>query len=190
MRVRLNLATKALETHRRFLAGSGLAAAVAGIIFVWLGWHVYTVRKVDSELRARTAKMGQEMADLQSRRKELEDYFAQKDIASLHERAAFLNSIIDARSFNWTRMFMDLERVLPGGVHVVSVEPKQSEGHVELKLTVGATSEEAKLKFIHALEESREFSEVRVENDHKPAASSNPTGDVRVVQLTTWYSRT
>ena len=81
MRIRLNLATKALETHRRFLAGAGLIAFVAGIIFLGLGWHVYSVRKVDAELRARAEKTRQEMAKLEAQRSELERYFSQKDIA-------------------------------------------------------------------------------------------------------------
>ena len=100
MRIRLNLATKALETHRRFLAAAGLMAAVAGIIFIGLGWHVYSARKVDSELRARVDKTRQEMARLETQRSELERYFNQKDIAELNARAAFINGIIDASSFN------------------------------------------------------------------------------------------
>jgi type IV pilus assembly protein PilN len=189
MRVRLNLATKALETHRRFLAGAGLIGIVAGLAFLGLGWHVYSVRKVDAELRARTEKTRQEMAKLEEQRRELERYFGQKDIANLHDRAAFINSIIDARSFNWTQMFMDLERILPGGVHVVSIEPKQAKGHVEVKLTVGATSDETWLNFLRALEGSKEFTEVQVQSEHAPSQSGNQSGDQKVVQLTTVYSR-
>jgi len=190
MKVRLNLATKALETHRRFLAGAGLTAFFAGLAFLWLGWHVYTVRKIDAELRARTEKTRQEMAKLETQRKELERYFSQKDIANLHDRAAFINTILDARSFNWTLMFMDLERILPSGVRVISIEPKQVTGHVEVKLTVGALNEEAELKFLHALEESREFTEVQVQNDRLANSTGNLGGDQKVVQLTTVYSRT
>src|SRR5437016_3803664 len=82
MKVRLNLATKALETHRRFLAGAGLTAVVAGLLFLGLGWHVHSARKVDAELRARTGKMRQEMAKLEAQRNDLERYFGQKDIAN------------------------------------------------------------------------------------------------------------
>ena len=189
MRIRLNVATKVLETHRRFLAGAGLIAVVAGIIFLGLGWHVYSVRKVDSELRARSDKTRQEMARLEVQRGDLERYFNQKDITELNARAGFINGIIDASSFNWTQMFMDLERVLPGGVRVVSIEPKQVEGHVEVKLTVGATSDEAELKFLRALEGSREFTQVQVQNIHAPNPGGNQSGDLKVVQLTTVYSR-
>jgi type IV pilus assembly protein PilN len=187
MRVRLNLATKPLESHRRFLAGSGLAAFAAALVFAALGWHVYIVRQADAEMRARSDKIGQEVIRYQQQRSELEGFFQRKDIASLHDRAAFINGIIDARSFNWTQMFMDLEGILPGGVRILSIEPKQAAGHAELKLTIGASSDEAKLKFIRALEESRQFSSVQEQWEHAPSGTNNPSGDQRVIQLTTDY---
>jgi type IV pilus assembly protein PilN len=190
MKVRLNIATKALETHRRFLAGAGLTAFLAAVAFVGLGWYVYTARKANAEFRLRTNKSQQETIKLEAQRKELLRYFGQKEVATLHDRAAFINSILDARSFNWTLMFMDLERILPGGVRVISIEPKQAGGHVELKLTVGAMSDEAELKFEHALEDSKEFSEVQILNVHSPNSTGDLSGDQKVVQLTTIYSRT
>jgi type IV pilus assembly protein PilN len=190
MKVRLNLATKPLQTHRRFLAGAGLTAIVATLAFLGLGWHVYSARKIHAEQRARTESMRQEMTRLEAQRRELERYFKQKDIAELHDRAAFINTILDARSFNWTLMFMDLERILPGGVRVISIEPRQVGGHVEVKLNVGTISDEAELKFLRALEESNEFTEVQVQSVHSSNATGNTSGDQRVVQLTVVYSRT
>jgi type IV pilus assembly protein PilN len=189
MKVRLNLATKALQTHRRFLVGAGLAGFFAAAAFLGLGWHVYTARRVDAEQRIRTQRMNQEMARLESQRRDLERYFGQKDVKELHDRATFINGILDARAFNWTLMFMDLERILPGGVRVISIEPKQVAGRVEVKLTVGTINDEAELKFEHALEESKAFSEVRIQHVGSPPSGSNQSGDQRVVQLTTVYSR-
>jgi len=187
MRVRLNLATKPLESHRRFLAGSGLAAFVAVVLLVYLTWHVYSVRSAATEVRIRTASMTKELGQYEAQRQDLVEFFNRKDIASLKARADFLNGIIDARSFNWTKMFMDLERILPAGVRVISIEPKQYAGHAELKLTVGATSDEAKLKFLHALEQSKEFSEVIEVREYTPSSSNNIVADQKVVLLTTSY---
>lgn len=187
MRVRLNLATKPLETHRRFLAGTGLTATVAGIAFLFLGWHVYVVRKADAQLRARTEKTRQELIRYQQERSDLERFFSRRDNAMLHDRSAFLNTILDARSFNWTQMFMDLEKVLPGGVRVVSIEPVQKNGRIEVRLSVGATSDEAKLKFIRALEESSAFTRVEPVSEHVPNQTTN--GDRVIVDLTVIYSR-
>lgn len=187
MRVRLNLATKPLESHRRFLAGSGLAAFVAAVLLVYLSWHVYSVRKAATEVRIRTAAMDKELQQYEVQREDLLKFFNRKDIASLKDRAYFLNGIIDARSFNWTKMFMDLEQILPAGIRVISIEPKQYAGHAELKLTVGATSDEAKLKFLRVLEQSKEFSDVQVQRDYTPSQGNNILGDQRVVMLTTSY---
>ena len=190
MRVRLNLATKPLESHRRFLAGASLSAFVAAVVFLALGWHVYSVRKAATEVRARAEKMRQEFAVYDAQRRELERYFTQKNVANLHDRAAFINGIIVVRSFNWTQMFMDLERILPGGVRVISIEPKQVSGHVELNLTFGAENDEVKLKFMRALETSKQFSDVQMHSDIRQTTASGPSTDQRVVHLSTFYSGT
>jgi len=187
MEVRLNLATKPVATHRRFLAGAGFSVALAGVIFLVLGWHVYSVRRAAAEIRIRTQKLQDDYAKADAQSKELERYFAQKDIASLKDRAIFINGIIVVRSFNWTKMFMDLEHLLPGGVRVLSIQPRQVSGHVEVSLTFGAISDEAKLEFMHALEKSSRFSDVQEQGERDPGANST---DRRVVQLTTLYSGT
>ncbi len=143
MRVRLNLATKPMETHRRFLAGAGLSVFAAAIVFLALGWHVYSVRKAAAEIRTRTDKMHQEFA-----------------------------------------------KYLPPGVRVIRIEPKQVGGHVEVKLTVGAINDEAKLNFLHILATSKHFSDVQEQSDVSPGTANNVGGDQRVVQLTTAYSGT
>ena len=53
MKARLNLSTKPLQTHRSFLAGAGIIGAVAAVIFLILGWHVYSVRKANESQRAK-----------------------------------------------------------------------------------------------------------------------------------------
>ena len=190
MKVRLNLATSALETHRRFLVSAGLTAAVAGIVMLLLGWHVYSVRKVDEELRARTEKMQEETAQLVRQRNDLERFFNLPENHSLHDRADFVNSIIDASSLNWTQMFMDLEHTLPGGVHLISIQPSQVGRRVEVKLAVGADNDEAKIKFLRALEESKVFSGVIVEKETVQGQAQGPSnGDQKIVQLSVVYSR-
>lgn len=188
MRVHLNLATKPLESHRRFLLGANLSAFVAAVVFIALGWRVYTVREAAAEDRARKEKISREYAKYQEERNDLKRFFDQKDIKGLSERAAFINGIIAVRSFNWTRMFMDLEHILPGGVRIISIEPKQVSGHVELNLTFGAADDEVKLKFLRALETSKQFSDVQVHSDVKATPGAGASTDTQVVHLSTFYS--
>jgi len=186
MKVRLNLATKPLLTQRRFLAGSGALGAVALIAFLSLGLHVYRARKANAEMRARIAALSVQMEQLQDQRDVLQRFFNLPENAKLHDRAAFINGLIDARSFNWTHMFMDLEDTLPAGVRVVNITPKQDKGRVEVKFTVGATSDEAKLKFLKALENSKTFTDVEV---LAVRASTQANTDPILLELTAEYAR-
>jgi Tfp pilus assembly protein PilN len=187
MRIQLNLATNAQLTHRRFIVGAGLLALFGAFTFLGRGWHVYSARKADAEFRAQSADTRQKLAVSESERSNLESFFTAPENSRLHDRAAFLNSIIDARSFNWTLMFMDLEQVLPGGVRILNVEPAQVKGRILVKLRVGASSEEAKLKFLRALEASKEFSNVQLVSDK--AATINDQGDRETLDLDVVYSR-
>src|SRR5438034_1264280 len=92
-----------------------------------------------------------------------------------------------AKSFNWTNMFMDLEKILPIGVHVISIESKQVNGQASVKLTIGAASDEAKGKFLHALEQSNVFSHLQLINVRPP--SRQTAGDQVELELTVIYSR-
>lgn len=190
MNVRLNLATNPLQTHRKFLAVSGLLGVLAGIVFLALVGHVYSVRKSNEALRVRADRVRKEIVGLMRQRDELENFFKEEQNAKLSERSTFLNSLIDEQSLNWTQMFMDLEKILPTGVRLVSIEPGHDKGQVLVKLQVGAISDEAKLKFFRALENSPAFKDFREINE-KYSDQQQAGGDLDrlQIQLTVVYVR-
>jgi len=186
MRARLNLATKPLVTHRRFLVGAAAVAAVGGIVLLILGWNAYAASRAEAKQQQQIREIRSERASLETRRDRLRDFFAQPENAKLSERAAYLNSIIDQSSFLWTQMFMDLEHVKPGGVRVLSISQKMVKGNMEVRLKVGASSEEAKLKFIRALESSRAFGKVMLISDQQGTQTG---GDPDVFEVSAVYTR-
>lgn len=190
MKVRLNLATNALQTHRKFLAASGLAGVIAGLIVLALGWHVYSVRKSNEALRARADEVHQEMLGLMRQRQDVQKFFAEERNAKLNDRSVFLNSLIDERSLNWTQMFMDFEKVLPTGVRLISIEPAHEKGEVLVKLQIGAINDEAKLKFMRALESSPAFKGFKETGEKvSDSQAGSPDVDHLQVQLVVVYAR-
>jgi len=186
MRVPVNLASNPMETHRRFLTLCGTLIALLFLPFPWLVWHVHSIRKANETFRIQNEISTQEINSLMIQRKELDRFFSLPENAQLHDRAAFINSIIDAQSLNWTQMFQGLEHVLPGGVRVLNIEPKLDNGQAAVKLTVGAMTEDAKRDFLTALERSNAFSKVQLINVRMSAQES--AGDPIVLELTVVYS--
>jgi Tfp pilus assembly protein PilN len=187
MNVRLNLATKPLESQRKFFVSAGLVALLGSVVFLALGWHVYSELRARQDLRMKEQDNDRRAALLQSRRRDLDDFFGRAENARLNERAAFVNGIIDEHSFDWTQMFMDLEKTLPAGVHVVSIQPNLEKGHMFVRLVVGASSDEAKIKFLRAMETSPAFTDVLLLSEHRPAQGD---GDQAVLELNAIYART
>lgn len=187
MILNVNLATEPLETHRRFRVFSAALGAVAALVFLALSWRVYVLWKAETAFRTESAAVSKEMEALNAQREKLDRFFSEPENSKLDDRASFINTIIDAKSFNWTNMFMDLEKILPIGVHVISIEPKQVNGQASVKLTIGAASDDAKGKFLHALEQSSVFSHLQLSNVRAPI---HPTsGDQVELELTVIYSR-
>lgn len=184
MNIRLNLSTKPLLSHRRFLAGSAAMGVLGGLLLLVLSWQYYSLRKADTQLRARTQQVQTEMSRLQLERAELDRFFAQPENVKLVDRASFITSVIQARSINWTQMFMDLEHTLPPGVHIVRIEPKLEKGTVSVKFIVGAVSQEAELKLLKAFEDSKSFSQIELISEH---AGAQLNGDPVVVEFTAVY---
>jgi Tfp pilus assembly protein PilN len=185
MKVRLNLATAPFENNRRFLLTVTVAGLISVISLVVLSATAVSNWRANRTLREEVGRLEAEMREYQRQRRELEDFFKQPSTRQQMDRAAFLNSLIEQRSFPWSQIFTALERWLPEGVHVVSLAPRMQDGRVHLKLVFGAATDEAKLEFLRTLEKGREFSQVQVVAENRPKASESP--DKVIVELAAVY---
>ncbi|HVB99637.1 MAG TPA: hypothetical protein VNJ12_09960 [Candidatus Dormibacteraeota bacterium] len=186
MKIRLNVATRPVESHRRFVAGAALAAAGGLVALVLLSSSVFVTWRRNRGQQARIAGYETRLSGMQARRQDLAAYFNSQKTQSVMDRAAFLNSLIDQRSFPWTNIFTDLEKVLPGGVRVISIAPKMQKGQVDVTLVIGASSDKGKIAFLKALQASPAFSQVQVNAETR--AQQAGSQDQVDVQLEAVYS--
>jgi Tfp pilus assembly protein PilN len=190
MKIRLNVATQPLETHRRFLAEAAVAGAVGLLLLLALSTSVFEAWRQNRGQREQIARYEAQLVRIDAERQQLAAYFNSPRTRTVMDRAAFLNSLIDQRSFPWTKIFTDLEKVLPPGVRVVSIAPKMEKGQVEVKLVIGAASDASKVDFLKALQQSPAFSQVEVTSETRATGTSASAGtpDVVEVELNALYS--
>lgn len=161
------------ENNRPFVAGAALVGILALVALVTLARETYVMRQANVQLRSDTARLETEIHAEQAHHQELQDFFNTKPVQQTLARAQFLNSLITERSFPWTKIFMDLEKTLPPGVHVVSIAPKLVNGRANVSMVIGASSEEGKIQFLQAIEKSKNFSDVAVDDER----TSDTPGD-------------
>ena len=87
------------------------------------------------------------------------------------DRSHFLNGVFARKSFSWTAVMMDLERVLPVGVQVTSIDPQvsSSDGSVTIRLRVSGERDRA-VQMVRNLEGSARFVHPRLSNEATQAS--------------------
>jgi len=195
MKLRLNLATAPQANNRPFIAGAMLVGAVALVALVMLAHAAYSQWQSQRALRARTAALQQQIRGSEIEQQRLAAYFRGAEAKRTLQRSEFLNSLIDERSFPWTKIFTDLERTLPAGVRVISISPRLDKGRAEVALQVAAQTGESEVQFLKAMETSKAFSGLVVTDIKQPQSSAGngpgngPNGqDAFLIDLTIWYS--
>jgi Tfp pilus assembly protein PilN len=182
MQLRLNLSTSPRENKRPFLAGAGLLGTLGLIALLFLSHAAFTSWHASRDIRLNLARLEQEIHDSELKQHELDGYFRSAQAQQVLDRAGFLNSLIDERSFPWTKVFMDLGETLPAGVRVVSISPRLSNGRALIKFTVSALSDDSKVKFLQTLERSKDFADIQLQGEHRDQTSSEV-----LLDLTAWY---
>jgi len=192
MKIQLNLATSPQANNRPFLAGAAVIGAAALIGLLLLAHAAYSSWQDQRQLRAEIGALQSQIRTSQMQQQQLAVYFHSPNAKRVLDRSEFLNSLIDERSFPWTRIFTDLERTLPPGVRVISIAPQLDKGRAEVKMEVGAETGASEVQFLKAMETSHSFSGLVV-NNVKPPSEGTAAGaaDTTIlIDLSVWYSTT
>jgi len=108
--------------------------------------------------RRAIAQLEAQIAEKDTERARAQAFLEMAANHSTRDQSQFLNGLIQRKQFSWTRVFEELERVMPNRLHVVSLRPElneQNQVEVEMKV-VGDTRAEA-VELVHRMEGSKHF---------------------------------
>lgn len=164
MRLNINLATKPYLDVRRVLTRWGSLVLLLALCTAGLLWKAVVNWREASEVNAKIAVLRTEIAALDRQHEHALALLRQPQNVPVLNTSRFLNGLIARKSFSWTRVFMQLEQIMPPRLHVVSISPElqPATNTVEVHLTVAGTSREAALELVKRLEESPSFREARI----------------------------
>ena len=145
MRVSVNLASRPFVEIRPLLARLRVSIAALALVALALGFWLHSLSARAAIARARLDAATNDTYAVQQRRAANEARMRQPQNRAVLERSQFLNATFARKSFSWTAVMMDLERVLPTGVVVTSIEPQVSkEGEVTIRLRVSGDRDRAR----------------------------------------------
>jgi len=157
MRLDINLATRPYEDAGEFWARWGLGVGLLGLLtLVLIGFAIHGWVKAGQDRHA-IQRLEEQIAERDNERAKAQAYLDLEMNRSTRDQSQFLNDLIQRKAFSWTRVFEDLERVMPPSLHVVSLKPEvndQNQLEVELKV---AGDRAGAVDLVHRMEGSNHF---------------------------------
>ncbi len=189
MKTHFNLASSPLENNRRFIAGAATLGIIALAALFFLSVHAMRARRTNGAIRADISRLEDQIRASQREQERLRVALKDPKTVEVMNRARFLNNLIEQRTFPWTKMFADLEQILPAGVRVVSISPQMDKtGRVKVMLVVSAVNDEQKVKFVRSMVSSPAFSNVRPTQESHPEKVATGNAGVVLLSLEAQYA--
>ena len=160
IKIDANLASRPFVNHRKFYLISG------GLLVLLLGISYWNYARYQST-RARRGEVNEQFSRDRSRFESLGREQA-KVLARLQtpETAEFLdtlehvNQLIRRRTFSWTQLLNDLERLTPANLQIVTIKPQIAGKGILIEIVANGRSSQDNVQFVSNLESSGKFYDV------------------------------
>jgi len=183
MRIDINLASQPYEDSKRFWTywGTGLALLVIATgMLVFLAVTGFMNARRDRE---QISNLESKLAAFSQEKNHAESMLNQPQNRVIRDRSRFLNELFERKAFSWTRVFEDLERVMPAHLHVISIHPDLStdknENNMQIKLVVGGDTREQALDLVRKMESSKRFKQTKIDSERFATENSSTTDRVQ-----------
>src|SRR5215471_351091 len=180
MRIDINLATQPYQDSRHFWTQWGLGLAVLGAVTALLAFLAgigFIRAQAD---RREMAGLKSQIAAYDTEKSEAIGLLNKPQNRQMREQSRFLNELFQRKALSWTRVFEDLERVMPAHLRVLSIHPDLAgDNNVEIKLLVGGDSLEQAQDLVTKMENSNRFHETRIKSERFAREDEQNNGNGR-----------
>lgn len=171
MRVPVNLSTEPFHRDRPVVAA---AMALGLLLLATLGLQIFLIvsqRGQNSTTRNALERLNSQLTTITREQGRLDGTLRRPENAEVLQRSVFLNTLIERKAISWTKLFADLEKVVPPEVRLIAVRLPQinSENQVLLDMTVGAKEAGPVLEMLKHLENAAQFGPTTVLNTLPPS---------------------
>ena len=171
MRVPINLASEPFRRDRPALVGLTTALIASAVLLVVLVSAIISERRQAADTRVEIDRLNAQLRVINGEQAKWNAMLRKPENAVVLERSVFLNTLIERKAISWTKIFADLEKVMPYNVRLVSVRlpDVNSDNEVLLDMFVGAKEVPPVLEFLKRLEQSPQFGPTSVLNSAPPS---------------------
>ena len=167
MRININLASNPYEAARVYSRRMGLVTAGLAILTLGLLGYILYQRSETRDVNQKIAAARQEMAALDDEKAKALAMLNQPQNRDVADQSQFLNNLFLRKSLSWTRVFSEMERMMPPNIHVVSMKPEFNRDNLlVLRVVVATSSRDNAVELVKRMEKSPHFRMPQVEAEN------------------------
>ncbi len=166
MRLDINLATQPYEDAQRFWMRWGAGVGLLAILTLALVAGTFSGSFIARRDRQKIGEMQRQIASRDKEKAAAQAFLDRPENRSTRDRSQFLNDLFQRKAFSWTKVFENLEQVMPPRLHVVSIRPELTpDNELQIKLVVAGESRDRALELVRKMEGSQRFHQTRIEQE-------------------------
>jgi type IV pilus assembly protein PilN len=179
MQFNINLASQPYEAAREYRRR--MTALLVALAVLTLGLLGYIIQQAvaSRDINRQTAEVKRELTSLDAEKAQAQAILNRPANRVVADQSQFLNELFARKALSWTRVFSEMEKIMPPNLHVVSMKPEYSANNQLLVHMVVATdSRDRAVELVRRMEKSPHFRQPQVvaENVLNQGEQSGPGG--------------
>src|SRR5271167_361940 len=163
MRFNINLASQPYEVARQFRRRIEVVVAALGLIAVILVSYIVHQRIHSRDVNRQLSEVRQEIDRLNQEEAQARAILNRPENRDVAEQSDFLNGLFARKALSWTRVFTEMERIVPYDLHVVSMKPEYTKANdLMLRIVVATGSRGRAVELVRHMEKSNHFRQAEI----------------------------
>jgi hypothetical protein len=167
MIIRNNLANNPVKNYSLYFLGCLVLLSAALLFTFFNARSLLSWQSESSRLQVNISEQQKKRADLQNEASKLRLRITQIKTPQFINETEFMNNAIKRRTFSWTTLFDEFERIFPDNVKMVSVYPQINDEEINITMEVAGKSLNDIVQLISVLQSSPAFSEVVLKSERQ-----------------------
>jgi type IV pilus assembly protein PilN len=163
MRIHINLASQPYEAAREYRRRIGMVVIALGILTVGLLGYIIQQAIASRDVNRQTAAVQRELASLDAEKAQAQAILNKPANRGIADQSQFLNELFARKALSWTRVFSEMERIMPPSIHVVSMKPDYApDNELLIHMVVATDSRDRAVELVRRMEKSNHFRQPQV----------------------------
>jgi type IV pilus assembly protein PilN len=160
IRIDINLSSRPFVNYRKFYLITG---SLLGLLFLASFWNWSQYRSSHERREAFVQSLSNDRLKLDAMGREQEKLLRSlqtSETAEFLDRVEYVNQLINRRTFSWTQLLNDLEKLTPPNLQLASIKPQVRGSDLVIEIVVKGRVTQDMIQFVSNLENSGKFADV------------------------------